>query len=246
MSAPAIAAPATAMVLAAGLGTRLRPITDRMPKPLVCIRGRALLDHAIDRLAAAGVETIVVNTHYRSEQIIAHLAARKSPHIVISEERDLLETGGGVSKALPLLGEEFYVVNADIFWLDGKVPALTRLARAWRDAEMDAMLLLQRTTTAVGYDGRGDYFLDPLGVPRRRGENQIAPLLFAGVQLLHRRLFTGTGDLPTKFSLALLYDRAQEIGRLRGIIHDGEWYHIGTPAGLAAAEDRLAITRVER
>ncbi len=246
MSAPAIAAPATAMVLAAGLGTRLRPITDRMPKPLVRIRGRTLLDHAIDRLAAAGVETIVVNTHYRSEQIIAHLAARKSPHIVISEERDLLETGGGVSKALPLLGEEFYVVNADIFWLDGKVPALTRLARAWRDAEMDAMLLLQRTTTAVGYDGRGDYFLDPLGVPRRRGENQIAPLLFAGVQLLHRRLFTGTGDLPTKFSLALLYDRAQEIGRLRGIIHDGEWYHIGTPAGLAAAEDRLAITRVER
>src|SRR5260221_1986048 len=214
MSAPAIAAPATAMVLAAGLGTRLRPITDGMPKPLVCIRGRALLDHAIDRLAAAGVETIVVNTHYRSEQIIAHLAARKSPHIVISEERDLLETGGGVSKALPLLGEEFYVVNADIFWLDGKVPALTRLARAWRDAEMDAMLLLQRTTTAVGYDGRGDYFLDPLGVPRRRGENQIAPLLFAGVQLLHRRLFTGTGDLPTKFSLALLYDRAQDVGRL--------------------------------
>jgi len=246
MSAPAIAAPATAMVLAAGLGTRLRPITDRMPKPLVCIRGRALLDHAIDRLAAAGVETIVVNTHYRSEQIIAHLAARKSPHIVISEERDLLETGGGVSKALPLLGEEFYVVNADIFWLDGKVPALTRLARAWRDAEMDAMLLLQRTTTAVGYDGRGDYFLDPLGVPRRRGENQIAPLLFAGVQLLHRRLFTGTGDLPTKFSLALLYDRAQDVGRLRGIVHDGEWYHIGTPAGLALAEARLATHRTER
>ncbi len=246
MTAPATAAPTTAMILAAGLGTRLRPITDGMPKPLVRIRGRALLDHAIDRLVAAGVETIVVNTHYRSEQIIAHLATRRTPHIVISEERDLLETGGGVHKALPLLGESFYVVNADIFWLDGKVPALARLTRAWRDAETDAMLLLQRTTTAVGYDGHGDYFLDPLGVPQRRGESQIAPLLFAGVQLLHHRLFAGIEALPTKFPLTLLYDRTQESGRLRGIIHDGEWYHIGTPAGLAAAEDRLVVTRVER
>src|SRR5476649_1090933 len=120
--------PTTAMVLAAGLGTRLRPITDSMPKPLVRIRGRTLLDHAIDRLVAAGVETIVVNIHYRAEQIIAHMAARKSPRIVISEEHDRLETGGGVSNALPLLGEHFYVVNADVFWLDGKVPALARLA----------------------------------------------------------------------------------------------------------------------
>ena len=238
--------PTTAMVLAAGLGTRLRPITDGMPKPLVRIRGRALLDHAIDRLATAGVETVVVNVHYRADQIIAHLAARKSPRIVISEEQDLLETGGGVGKALPLLGEYFYVVNADVFWLNGKVPALARLARTWLDAEMDALLLLQRTTTAIGYDGHGDYFLDPLGVPRRRREGQIAPLLFAGVQLLHRRLFAGIGELPAKFSLTRLYDGAQEARRLRGIVHDGEWYHIGTPAGLAAAENRLAITRVER
>jgi MurNAc alpha-1-phosphate uridylyltransferase len=234
------------MVLAAGLGTRLRPITDGLPKPLVRIRGRTLLDHAIDRLAAAGVETIVVNTHYRAEQIVAHLAARKAPRIVISAESDLLETGGGVGKALPLLGEYFYVVNADVFWLDGKVAALERLVRAWNDAEMDALLLLQRTTTASGYDGHGDYFLDPLGVPQRRGEGQIAPLLFAGVQLLHRRLFAGLSKMPAKFSLNRLYDRAQEQGRLRAIVHDGEWYHIGTPAGLAAAEERLAITRVER
>jgi N-acetyl-alpha-D-muramate 1-phosphate uridylyltransferase len=245
MTAPSIA-PTTAMVLAAGLGTRLRPITNGMPKPLVRIRGRALLDHAIDRLAAAGVETVVVNTHYRAEQIIAHLAARKSPRIVISEEPDLLETGGGVGKALPLLGDRFYVVNADVFWLDGTISALGRLARIWLDSEMDALLLLQRTTTATGYDGHGDYFLDPLGVPQRRGEGQVAPLLFAGVQLLHRRLFAAAGELPAKFSLTRLYDRAQEAGLLRGIVHDGEWYHIGTPAGLAAAENRLAITRVER
>jgi N-acetyl-alpha-D-muramate 1-phosphate uridylyltransferase len=238
--------PTTAMVLAAGLGTRMRPITDGMPKPLVRIRGRALLDHAIDRLADAKVETIVVNTHYRAEQIVAHLATRASPRIVISAESDLLETGGGVNKALPLLGEHFYVVNADVFWLDGKVAALERLARAWNDAEMDALLLLQRTTTASGYDGHGDYFLDPLGLPQRRSESQIAPLLFAGVQILHRRLFAASGDLPARFSLNRLYDEAQERGRLRAIVHDGEWYHIGTPAGLAAAEDRLAITRVER
>jgi len=245
MTAP-IAPPTTAMVLAAGLGTRLRPITDGMPKPLVRIRGRALLDHAIDRLADAKVETVIVNTYYRAEQIVAHLASRTSPRIVISAESDLLETGGGVAKALPLLGELFYVVNADVFWLDGKVSALERLRRAWDDAEMDALLLLQRTTTASGYDGHGDYFLDPLGMPQRRSEGQIAPLLFAGVQLLHRRLFDGAGELPAKFSLNRLYDRAQEQARLRAIVHDGEWYHIGTPAGLAAAEDRLAITRVER
>jgi MurNAc alpha-1-phosphate uridylyltransferase len=245
MTVPSLALK-TAMVLAAGLGTRLRPITDGMPKPLVRIRGRTLLDHAIDRLAAAGVESIVVNTHYRAEQIVAHLATRASPRIVISAESDLLETGGGVNKALPLLGEHFYVVNADVFWLDGKAAALERLARAWNDVEMDALLLLQRTTTASGYDGHGDYFLDPLGLPQRRRESQIAPLLFAGVQILHRRLFAGSGDLPARFSLNRLYDEAQESGRLRAIVHDGEWYHIGTPAGLAAAEDRLAITRVER
>jgi MurNAc alpha-1-phosphate uridylyltransferase len=229
----------------------MRPITDSMPKPLVRIRDRTLLDHAIDRLVAAGVETIVVNAHYRAEQIVAHLGERQfgkrqAPRITISEEPELLETGGGVRKALPLLGDRFYVVNADIFWLDSTIPALARLARAWDESEMDALLLLQRTTTAIGYDGSGDYYLDPLGVPRRRGEGQIAPLLFAGVQILHRRLFDRTEELPTRFSLTRLYDRAQEAGRLRGIVHDGEWYHIGTPAGLASAEERLAISRVER
>jgi MurNAc alpha-1-phosphate uridylyltransferase len=236
--------PAIAMVLAAGLGTRMRPITDTVPKPLVPLRGRALLDHAIDRLETAAIETVIVNTHYKAEQVASHLARRASPQIEISAEHELLETGGGVVKALPLLGERFFVVNSDVFWLDGKIPALERLARAWNEDEADALLLLQRTTTAIGYDGHGDYFLDKWGVPRRRGEREIAPYVFAGVQILHRRLFAG--PLPAKFSLARLYDEAAAAGRLRGIVHDGEWYHIGTPEGLATAEERLSYNRIER
>jgi len=234
------------MVLAAGLGTRLRPITDSTPKPLVRIRGRALVDHALDRLEAADISTVVVNTHYRAEQMARHLGARAAPRILLSEESELLETGGGVAKALPLLDERFFVVNSDVLWLDGKVPAVARLARAWREDEADAVLLLQKSTTAFGYEGPGDYFLDPLGLPRRRRERETAPFLFAGVQLLHRRLFADAGALPAKFSLVRLYDRVEAAGRLRAIVHDGEWYHIGTPAGLALAEERLATGGVER
>lgn len=239
--------PKTAMVLAAGLGKRLRPITDTLPKPLVRLQGRALLDHAIDRLAESGIETIIVNAHYRGEQIAEHLAARSQPRITISHETEILETGGGVLKVLPLLGKSFYVVNSDIFWLNGKTAALDRLGLAWNEEEMDALLLLQRTTTALGYDGAGDYLLDPLGIPARRQERQIAPYLFAGVQILHHRLFDEAAKcFPPKFSLARLYDRAEAAGRLRAIVHDGEWYHIGTPDGLASAESRLAFIRAER
>src|SRR5260221_11004538 len=168
-----MSAPVTAMVLAAGLGKRMRPITDSMPKPLVRIRGRTLLDHAIDRLVGARVETIVVNAHYRAEQIVAHLGDRRfgtghAPRIAISEEPELLETGGGVRKALPLLGEHFYVVNADIFWLASTVPALARLARARDESEMDALLLLPRTPPPIAYDGRGDYYPDPTRRARHR------------------------------------------------------------------------------
>jgi MurNAc alpha-1-phosphate uridylyltransferase len=238
--------PKKGMVLAAGLGTRMRPITDKIPKSLVQVHGRALLDHAIDRLEAVGVETVVVNTHYLGQQVIDHLAKRETPRIEISAEDELLETGGGVLKALPLLGESFFVVNSDVLWLDGKVPALERLARGWNGDEMDAMLLLQRTTQAVGYDGVGDYFLDKLGVPRYRTEREIAPYIFAGVQLLSHRLFAEAGQFPKKFSLARLYHQAEAAGRLRGIVHDGEWYHIGTPEGLETAEERLSVGRVER
>ncbi len=237
-------APKSGMVLAAGRGTRLRPLTDRLPKPLVEIAGTTLLDHAIDRLASAGVERVVVNVHYKAEMIAAHLAQRTSPRIEISRESEPLETGGGVARALPLLGESFFVVNGDVLWLDGTEYALTRLARAFDPDSMDAAMLFQRTVWATGYDGDGDYFLDPLGVPRRRGEREVAPYIFSGVQLLHRRLFDGVGG--EAFSLNRLYDRAEQAGRLRAIVHDGEWFHIGTPQGLEATRARLASHRIER
>ncbi len=236
--------PKSAMVLAAGLGTRMRPISDSIPKPLVEISGRSLLDHAIDRLALVGVERVVVNVHYKADMVAARLAGREHPQIELSREDELLETGGGVARALALLDDWFFVVNGDVLWLDSKDYALARLAAAFDPDRMDAVLLLQRTVTAVGYEGGGDYFLDALGTPRRRGEREIAPFLFSGVQLLHRRLFDGIEE--RRFSLNLVYDRAERAGRLHAIVHDGEWYHIGTPEGLAATRARLASHRTER
>jgi len=234
--------PKAAMVLAAGLGTRLRPVTDHLPKPLVEIGGRTLLDHALDRLVAAGVERVVVNLHYKGELIAERLAQRRTPRVEFSREETLLETGGGVKRALPRLNDAFFVLNGDILWLDGFVSALRRLAEAFDPKKMDAVLLLQRTITAIGYEGRGDYFLDPLGSPRRRGEREVAPYIFAGVQILHRRLFDGIEDAV--FSLKRLYDRAEDAGRLAAIVHDGEWFHVGTPAGLDATRARIAELRV--
>lgn len=236
--------PAAAMVLAAGLGTRMRPITDAIPKPLVEIGGRTLLDHAIDRLELVGVERVVVNVHYKADIVAASLAGRTKPRIELSREPELLETGGGVSRALPRLGEWFFVVNGDVLWLDSREYALARLAAAFDPRGMDAVLLLQRTVTAIGYEGSGDYFLDPLGTPRRRGEREVAPFLFTGVQLLHRRVFDGIAE--PHFSLNRIYDRAEGAGRLRAIVHDGEWYHVGTPEGLAATRARLSSHRIER
>lgn len=229
--------PTRAMVLAAGLGLRMRPITEHTPKPLVSVAGRTMLDRALDHLAAAGVTDIVVNTHWLAERIRDHLAGRKG--ITLSHEDVLLETGGGVAKALPFLGEApFYVVNSDIIWTDdGASPALARLAEAWDDSRMDALLLLQRTATAMGYEGRGDFFLDSAGIPRRPKASDVAPLLFSGVQILSPRLFR---DAPSgKFSLNVLYDRALEDGRLFGIVHDGRWYHVGTPDALPEVESKL-------
>jgi MurNAc alpha-1-phosphate uridylyltransferase len=237
-----IAAPRTAMVLAAGLGTRLRPVTETIPKPLIEIKGRSLLNHAIDRLALVGVERVVVNVHYKAAMVAAQLARRDHPRIEISHERELLDTGGGVACALPLLGDVFFVVNSDVFWLDGKDRALQRLAAAFDPERMDAILLLQRTVTAVGYEGSGDYLIDPSGCPQRRGEREVAPFLFAGLQLLHRRAFAGIFDRV--FSLVRLFDRAEETGRLHAIVHDGEWFHIGTPQGLSATRERLSSRHV--
>jgi N-acetyl-alpha-D-muramate 1-phosphate uridylyltransferase len=239
-----IVAPRTAMVLAAGLGTRLRPVTETIPKPLIEINGRTLLDHAIDQLALVAVERVVVNVHYKAEMVAALLARRDHPRIEISHEAELLDTGGGVARALPLLDDIFFVVNSDVFWLDGKDRALQRLAASFDPERMDAILLLQRTMTAVGYEGSGDYLIDASGCPHRRGEREVAPFLFAGLQLLHRRAFAGISDRV--FSLVRLFDRAEETGRLHAIVHDGEWYHIGTPQALAATRERLSSHRIER
>lgn len=227
-----------AMVLAAGLGIRMRPLTEDRPKPLVELAGRTLLDRALDRLVAAGVSRIVVNGHYRAEMIAAHLEGRTD--IVLSPEEVLLETGGGVKAALAHLGDApFFVVNSDAVWRDGPTPALERLAGHWSDARMDALLLLVPTPAIHGasISDRGDYHMEPDGMARRRAEGEIAPFLFGGIQILHPRLFDAAPDGP--FSLNLLYDRAEAAGRLYGIRHDGAWYHVGTPRELAATEVEL-------
>jgi MurNAc alpha-1-phosphate uridylyltransferase len=236
--------PDTAMVLAAGLGTRLRPLTDRVPKPLVMVAGRTLIDHVIDRLAAVGVRRVVVNLHYKAAMIEQHLAARRDVEIRFSPEETLLDTGGGVAHALALLGDCFYVVNSDVLWLDGKVAALERLARVFAPADHDGVLLLQRTVQAVGYTGSGDFMLDADGALRRRGEREIAPHLYAGLQLLARRLFDGAPD--GAFSINLLWDKAIAAGRIAGVAHDGEWFHVGSPTGLARTEERFAAHGIER
>jgi MurNAc alpha-1-phosphate uridylyltransferase len=225
--------PTHAMVLAAGLGLRMRPITQTLPKPLVPVAGRTMLDRALDHLDAVGCGRKVVNLHWLGDTIRRHLAGRAD--IAFSEEPDLLETGGGVAQALPLLGDRpFFVCNADILWQDGERPALARLAEAFDPVRMDGLLLLQKVDGAFGYEGRGDFHRDGGGRLSRRRPDERADFLFAGVQILHPRLFA---DSPAgAFSLNLLYDRAIAADRLFGIVHDGSWYHIGTPDALAEAE----------
>ncbi|MBW6398329.1 nucleotidyltransferase family protein [Roseomonas sp. HJA6] len=227
-----------AMVLAAGLGTRMRPLTEQRPKPLLELDGRSLLDHALDRLAAAGVTDAVVNAHWLGAQVEAAMSRRTSPRITVQHEDTLLETGGSVTLALPNLGPApFVVVNGDAFWLDGPTAALTRLAATFDPAEMDALLLMVRTTQVEGIVGKGDFLLDPVGRMRRPKEREIAPYLYAGVQILSPALFDGAPEGP--FSLNLLYDRAIETGRLFGLVHDGLWFHLSTPEDLHNAEDTL-------
>ncbi len=236
MNAPSAGgAPRHGMVLAAGLGLRMRPITETVPKPLIPVAGRTLLDRAIDHLENAGVECVVVNAHYLAEKVERHVSHRASPRIVLSVEEDRLETGGGVAKALPLLGSEpFFVVNGDALWIDGLRPTLDVLAGAWDDDRMDGILLLHATVSAHGYDGMGDFLLAPDGRLTRRPERTMAPYMFAGVQILHPRLFESVPDGP--FSLNLLFDRCMEQGRLFGVADEGSWFHVGTPEDLAIAE----------
>ncbi len=229
-----------AMVLAAGLGLRMRPITDKIPKPLVELGGVPLIDRALDLLVESGVKKAVVNLHYLGGMIEAHLKRRKAPKIEFSKEEDqLLDTGGAVSQALPMLGEDpFFVVNADIAWTDSGVPALNRLREAWDDRSMDALLMLHPVSSATGYDGNGDYNITEAGQLSRRSAQSTAPYVFTGLQILHPGLFRGSR--PKKFPMTELYDQAQYKDRLKGLIHVGDWHHIGTPAGLTEAERYLA------
>lgn len=234
--------PDTAMVLAAGKGTRMAPLTDTLPKPLVQLMGKPLIDHALSRLDAGGIGRVIVNVHYLADKLEAHLLERIKPKITISDERaELLETGGGVRKALPLIGARpFYLVNSDSVWFEAGAPALSRLSDAWDDACMDALLLVVPLDRSSGYVGRGDFVRSADGRLTRLSD---APAdegyVYMGTAILHPRLFT---DAPSgMFSLNLLFDRAIRAGRLYGLVHDGDWMHVGTPDAIGEAEARLKV-----
>lgn len=233
------AQPKRAMVLAAGLGTRMAPLTNTIPKPLVAVAGKPLLDHVLDKLADAGVETAIVNVHYLGDQIIQHVGRRKRPSVVVSDERgELLGTGGGVVRALPMIGDApFFHVNSDTIWIEGPRPNLARLASAFRAEEMDALLLLAPTATSIGYAGRGDYSMSPDGNLARRRERDVAPFVYAGAAIFSPSLFA---DAPAgAFGLTALFDRAEGAGRLFGLRLEGAWMHVGTPQAIAEAEHAM-------
>jgi N-acetyl-alpha-D-muramate 1-phosphate uridylyltransferase len=233
--------PDTAMILAAGLGTRMAHLTQERPKPLVEVAGTPLLGFSLDKVEKADVSKVVVNIHYKAEMIRDFLNARtatktKGPEIVVSDETDkLLETGGGIRNALPLLGSEpFYVINSDIMWLDGVQSGFELLADRWCDDQMDALLLVAPTTKAVGYDGQGDFLMSPDGILTRRPERQMAPFIYAGIQLIHPRLFA---DSPEgAFSVNQIWNKALDQGRLFGVRREGTWFHVGTPEAVKATE----------
>jgi MurNAc alpha-1-phosphate uridylyltransferase len=231
--------PTTAMILAAGLGLRMRPLTETMPKPLVSVGGKPLLDHVLDRLADAGVSKAIVNVHYLPDQIVQHVAQRTEPHVIISDERNVvLGTGGGVVKALPLLGSEpFYHLNADTMWIDGVQPNLQRLAEAFDPARMDILLLMAPTANSIGYAGFGDYAMLTDGTLRKRKEHQVVPFVYAGVAIMAPAIFAGAPE--GEFSLTKIFDEANERERLYGLRMDGLWMHVGTPDAVEAAEEAL-------
>ena len=232
------------MVLAAGLGTRMRAFSGTVPKPLVQVGGKALIDYALDRLAEQGVERAVVNVHHLADQIERHVAGRKQPDIVIADERgELLGTGGGVVKAMPLLGDgPFFHVNSDTIWIDGVKPNLGRLASAFDPARMDALLLVAPTTSSIGYAGRGDFSMAPDGRLTRRGEREVAPFVYAGAAILTPAFFAGAAAGAS--SMSPLFGRAAETGRLYGLRLDGLWMHVGTPDAVKAAEAAILASAV--
>ena len=229
--------PKRAMVLAAGLGKRMRPITATTPKPLVEVAGRSLIDHGLDRLAAAGVETAIVNVHYLADLVEHHVLKRAAPNIVVSDEREeLLDTGGGILKALPHFQDDaFILLNSDSFWIEGVRPNLDMLVKAWNPETMDVLLMVAPTVHSIGYSGRGDFMLTPDGHLKRRAERGVAPFVYAGAAVLHPRLFSDAG--AGAFSLNRLFDTAIERDRLFGSRMEGVWFHVGTPEAIKLAEE---------
>jgi N-acetyl-alpha-D-muramate 1-phosphate uridylyltransferase len=230
--------PHTGMVLAAGLSTRMRPLTNETPKPLLELGGKTLLDHALDQLHAEQVSTVVVNAYWQADKIVSHLARRAPPPETIAvRETELLDTGGGVRHALSLLGREpFYVLNGDAFWLNGPATALSRMAAVF-DESVDVVLLLHRTFQVHAETGFGDFAVDQLGNPRRRREREIVPYIFAGASLMRPTLLDGMPD--GAFSLNRAWNQAIQARRIRAVIHDGIWFHLSTPADLVEAEQVL-------
>jgi MurNAc alpha-1-phosphate uridylyltransferase len=228
----------TAMVLAAGLGKRMRPLTASQPKPLVRVAGKPLIDHALDRLAEAGVGRAVVNVHYLADALEAHVAARTAPQVTVSDERALLlETGGGMVKALPHLPDPFFALNADNVWLDGPNTAFAELSRRWNPAEMDALLLLVPHARAANFNGPGDFHMDPNGLLSRRKDGRIAPFIYTGIQLVSHRLLREAPE--GAFSTNILWNRAIEEGRLYGLSFGGLWFEVGTPQAIRPTEEAL-------
>lgn len=228
----------TAMVLAAGLGKRMRPLTASQPKPMVRVAGKALIDHALDRLAEAGLARAVVNVHYLADALEAHLQERSVPKIEISDEREqLLETGGGMLKALPMLPDPFFSLNADNIWVDGPSSAFHDLSRYWDPETMDALLLLVPHARAMNFSGQGDFYMDAIGRLTRRKTGRVAPFIFTGIQLVSHRLLRDAPAGP--FSTNLLWNRAIEEGRLFGVSFTGQWFEVGTPEAIAPTEDAL-------
>ena len=231
----------SAMVMAAGLGKRMRPLTATRPKPLVRVAGKALIDHSLDRIEAAGIGHVVVNVHYLADALEAHLAAQKRPFtIAVSDEREqLLETGGGMVKALPqLTGDPILIVNSDTIWTDGPQDSIRHLARHWDGERMDALLLLIRQASASGHGGRGDFHMDPAGKLSRRKPGHIAPFVYTGIQLISRRFLDNAPEGP--FSTMVFWERAIAAGRLYGLSHMGQWFDVGTPASIAPTEAALS------
>ncbi|MDX1730650.1 MAG: nucleotidyltransferase family protein [Aurantimonas coralicida] len=228
--------PKTAMVLAAGLGKRMRPITSTIPKPLVEIRGKALIDYGLDALARNGVERVVVNVHYMADLMRAHLRKRKDMEIIVSDEQDeLLDSGGGIVKALPKLGSEpFYVINSDTFWIDGYRDNLDLMAHLWNPARMDMSLLIADMQQATGYDGKGDFVMDVEGRLTRVEERDMSPFIYAGVAIMKPEIFAGMK--PERFSLNRVFDDLIDADRLYGVRLGGLWITVGTPGAIPLAE----------